>query len=436
MKIEELKKKKIGFVSFGCGKNVTELEKIISKISQFGFEIVADEQLANILIINSCAFLKSSRKETFNVIKEFNKLKNNNLEKIIVTGCLSGYKLDDVENNLEGVDLLLTQDKNSKIVEEIAKLYNVNIKEELNNYSRSLITPKHYAYLKIADGCDNFCSYCTIPYIVGRYKSVEQDYLIKEAKLLAQNGVSELILVAQDITLYGKDLEGDYSLVGLIKELSKINGINRIRLIYCYPENITDEIINEIATNDKVCKYIDIPLQHISNNVLKKMNRKNTKENTITLINKLRKNVKNIGIRSTFIVGFPGETEEDFNELCSFVEKYKLNQLGFFAYSREKGTIAYSLKPQITEAVKKERIAKLAKIQYEVVQQINKKHIGKVYKAVVDEILEDYAVLRADFQLPDLDGRILVYKPKGVAGDYVDVKIESLDGYDLIGVIV
>lgn len=434
MKIEELKKKKIGFVSFGCGKNVVEIEKIMSKCREFGFTFVSNEQDANILLINSCAFLKSTRKESFDVIKEFVQLKQDNLEKIILTGCLAGYKLDDIQKQLIGVDLILNQDQNEKIVEEIGKLYNVKIDNDFNHYNRLLTTPSHYAYLRIADGCDNFCTYCTIPYIVGRYRSIPQEKLIVETKQLAKNGVSELIVVAQDITIYGKDLNDGTSLVGLVKELSKIDEIKRIRLIYCYPENITKELIAEIRDNPKVCKYIDIPLQHISNTVLKRMNRKNTKENTIKLINTLRKEVKDIALRTTFIVGFPGETEQEFDELCQFVKDYKLNQVGFFAYSREKGTIAYNLKPQILEKTKKERVKKLAKIQYENVLDNNTKFVNKTLTCVVDEVFDDYALLRSEYQLPDLDGRILIFPPYKISqGQYVKVKIQEVDGYDLIG---
>lgn len=437
MDIKELKKKKIGFVSFGCGKNVVEIEKIISKCKDFGFTIVSDEKEANILVVNSCAFLKSTRKESFDCIKDFAELKKYNLEKIILTGCLAGYKLDNIEKQLTGVDLILSQEMHPNIIKEIANLYNLTLDKKFDNFSRVLTTPSHYAYLRIADGCDNFCTYCTIPYIVGRYRSIPQEQLVMEASRLVNGGVSELIVVAQDITIYGSDLKDGTSLVTLIRELSKLEKLKHIRLIYCYPENITSELIKEIKNNEKVCKYLDIPMQHISNSVLKRMNRKNTKEKTIELIKLLRKEIKDIALRSTFIVGFPGETEEEFNELCDFVKDYKLNQLGFFAYSREKGTIAYSLKPQILEKVKKERVKTLAKLQYKNVIDNNNKYLNKTLTAVVDEVGCDYALLRSQYQLPDLDGRIVIINPIGLnQGEYVKVKIISVDGYDLIGKIV
>lgn len=436
MNIKELKSKKVGFVSFGCGKNVVELEKIISNIKNFGFDITTDQTDANILIVNSCAFLKSTRQESFDIIKEFLPLKSGNLEKIVLTGCLSGYNLENITQQLMGVDLVLPQSKNGEIVKEIAKLYGLDLNCEYDGISRILTTPSHYAYLRIADGCDNFCSYCTIPFITGRYKSVPMELLIKEAQDLANKGVKELILVAQDITIYGTDLYKTSKLVELIKSIAKIDKIKKIRLIYCYPENITDELIYEIKTEPKVCKYIDIPLQHISNNVLKLMNRKNTKEKTINLITKLKNEIPNIQIRSTFILGFPNETEDDFKELCEFVKEYKLNQLGFFAYSREKGTIAYKLKPQIDNRTKQKRINELAKIQFENVKQNNEKLIGQTFEAVVDEINKDYSVLRTDFQLPELDNVCISYSTDLQVGKYYNIKIVGYKDYDLIAEVL
>lgn len=271
MNIQELKNKKVGFVALGCAKNTVGLEKIIATIKNFGMQIVNDEHEANIMVINSCAFLASTRQEGFDLIKEFGALKSGNLEKIILTGCLPNYHLQDVSKNLAGVDLILTQDRNAHVVEEIAKLYDVKLTCEYDGFSRTLTTPSHYAFLRIADGCDNFCSYCTIPYITGRYRSESLDGLVREAKSLVANGARELILVAQDITTYGKDLYGKVELKNLIDQLSAISELKRIRLVYCYSEHITDELIDIIKTNDKVCKYIDIPLQHISNSVLKKI---------------------------------------------------------------------------------------------------------------------------------------------------------------------
>ena len=431
MDIEELKNKKVGFVALGCAKNTVELEKMISTIKDFGMQIVADEKKANIMVINSCAFLTNTRQEGFDLIKEFRKLKSGNLEKIILTGCLPNYKLQDVSKKMEGVDLVLTHDKNAHIVEEIAKLYGISLECKFDGFSRTLTTPSHYAFLRIADGCDNFCSYCTIPYITGRYRSVPIESLIREANALVAGGVRELILVAQDITTYGKDLYGKVMLKKLIDELTNIAELKRIRLVYCYPEHITDELIEIIKTNDKVCKYIDLPLQHISNNILKKMNRQNTKENTIALIKKLRSQIPDIQIRTTFILGFPQETEDDFEELCEFVRTQQLNQVGFFAYSREKGTPAYDMPGQIDEKTKLARLEKLAGIQYEVVQHNNQSQIGREYICIADEIVDGKTIMHSQYQMPRDDSYVIINQQLQIGGEYM-VKIVGSDGYDLL----
>ena len=434
MNIQELKNKKVGFVALGCAKNTVGLEKMISTIKNFGMRIVSDERDANIMVINSCAFLASTRQEGFDLIKEFSALKSSNLEKIILTGCLPNYRLQDVSKKLAGVDLILTQDRNAHIVEEIAKLYGINLTCEYDGFSRTLTTPNHYAFLRIADGCDNFCSYCTIPYITGRYRSEPIDSLVREAKALVSNGARELILVAQDITTYGKDLYGRVELKNLIDQLSNITDLKRIRLVYCYPEHITDELIDIIKDNDKVCKYIDIPLQHIANNVLKKMNRQNTKENTLALIQKLRAQIPDIQIRTTFILGFPHETEKDFEELCDFVRTQKLNQVGFFAYSREFGTPAYEMDGQIDERTKRDRLARLAEIQYDVVEENNRAQIGKEYVCIADEIVDGKTIMHSQYQMPRDDSAVIVNRPLQIGGEYM-VKIVGLDGYDLLGEI-
>ena len=434
MNIQELKNKKVGFVALGCAKNTVGLEKMIATIKNFGMQIVNDEHEANIMVINSCAFLASTRQEGFDLIKEFCTLKSGNLEKIILTGCLPNYHLQDVSKNLAGVDLILMQDRNAHIVEEIAKLYGVKLTCEYDGFSRTLTTPSHYAFLRIADGCDNFCSYCTIPYITGRYRSESLDGLVREAKSLVANGARELILVAQDITTYGKDLYGKVELKNLINQLSAISELKRIRLVYCYPEHITDELIDIIKTNGKVCKYIDIPLQHISNSVLKKMNRQNTKENTLALIQKLRKEIPDIQIRTTFILGFPQETEKDFNELCEFVRTQKLNQVGFFAYSQEPGTPASEMDGQVSESVKHDRLSRLAEIQYDVVEENNHAQIGREYICVADEIIDGKTIMHSQYQMPRDDSAVIVNRQLQIGGEYM-VKIVGYDGYDLLGEI-
>ena len=346
MNTKELLSKKIGYISLGCDKNRVDLEKIITTLTNVGFKTETDPSKANIIIINTCSFIESARKESINTILEMANLKQYNCEKIIVTGCLNEMNYQDLESSLPEVDTFVKVADNNNIVKTIFDLYNV---EYGNNYNhntldRIISTPNHFAYLKISEGCNNFCTYCTIPYIRGRFKSTPIEELVAEATYLANKGVTELILVGQDVTKYGYDLYNEYSLSKLINELSKIDKIKWIRLLYCYPELVTNELINTIKTNNKVVKYIDIPLQHINNQILKKMNRRATKEQIIETITKLKNEIPEISIRSTFIVGFPGETKKQFKEILQFLKDYKLNNVGFFAYSREVGTIAYKMK--------------------------------------------------------------------------------------------
>ena len=334
--------KKVGFISLGCDKNRVDLENMIFQIKSAGFEIVNKPQEANIILINTCAFLESARRESIENILEMSQYKSNKLEKLIVTGCINELNYEDLQSSLPEVDAFVKIKDNDKIVQIICDLYKTNLNVK-NLHGRVITTPNHYAYLKISEGCNNFCTYCLIPYIRGRYKSIPIDILVNETKNLANQGVKEIILVAQDITKYGIDIYGKKSLVKLIREISKINKIEWIRLLYCYPEEVDDDLILEIKNNDKVVKYLDIPLQHISNKILKAMNRRSTKEDIEQLFNKLKKNIPNIVLRTTFILGFPGETDQDFNEILDFIKIHKINNVGFFKYSREEGTVAYNL---------------------------------------------------------------------------------------------
>lgn len=435
MEIEELTKKKVGFISLGCDKNRVDLEEIIARIRQFGFEITNNPAEANIIIINTCAFLEVSRKESIDTILQMAKYKDLSLEKLVVTGCLTKYTIEEVTSELPEVDLFLPIEKNKSIVDEICKLYGVEFVDD-SPYNRVLTTPSHFAYLKIADGCNNFCSYCTIPYIRGRFTSVPMEELVKQAEALVSNGVTELILVAQDVTKYGKDIYGEHRLVQLIQELSKIKKLKYIRLLYCYPELINEDLINEIATNKKVCKYIDMPLQHISDDILRAMHRRNTKEAIENLIIHLRERIPDIAIRTTFIVGFPGEKKKHFKELCEFISKYELTHVGFFAYSREKGTPAGMMKHQVPNFIKRHRVNIAGKLQYNVVLKNNENLIGKTITAVVDSIEGDYAVLRSQYQCPIVDSNIYVGNKDLKVGKYYQVKITKVLNYDLEGEIL
>ncbi len=436
MEYNQLLKKKVGFISLGCDKNRVDLEKIIEHLRQNGFSIVPVDE-ANIVIINTCSFIQDARKESIDAILNTALLKYVNVEKIVVTGCLNNMNYSDLSTSMPEVDAWVKPENNMEIIPVIASLYGVTKLPKSNacDTDRFLSTPSHFAYLKIADGCNNFCSYCTIPYIRGRYRSTPIEDLIIEAKKLTDNGVKEIILVAQDVTKYGDDLYGKPSLVRLIKELSKIEKLEKIRLLYCYPDLITDELINEMAVNNKVAKYIDMPLQHIDNDILKAMNRRTSKEQICDIIHKLRLNMPNIKIRTTFIIGFPGETDTNFENLIDFVKEYKLDYVGFFKYSREEGTRAYSFANQVPESVKNKRLRTLSNIQYEIVNTKNQAMIGKTISCVIDQISNDYLICRPD-NCPNVDNVIFVKKKADyIVGNTVNVLITKTKKYDLIGEI-
>lgn len=436
MNYTELQKKKVGFVSLGCDKNRVDLEKIIANFRQNGFEISPVDE-ANIVIINTCSFIEDARRESIESILDTSLLKYVNVEKIVVTGCINNMNYSDLASSLPEVDAWVKPENNSNIISVVASLYNVeNISAKYQcNTDRFLSTPSHYAYLKIADGCNNFCSYCTIPYIRGRFRSTPIEDLLTEAEKLVQNGVSELILVAQDVTKYGEDLYGKPTIVELIRKLSKIQNLQKIRLLYCYPDLITQELIDEMAVNPKVAKYIDIPLQHIDDNVLKAMNRRTNKSQICDIINRLRLAMPDIKIRTTFIIGFPGETDENFSNLCDFVREYRLDYVGFFKYSREEGTRAYSMPNQVPASVKSKRLKIISNIQYEIVSEKNTALVGKTLKCVVDEIQGKYAICRPD-NCPDVDNIVYVLADDKIKiGHTYNVVITKTKKYDLIGEI-
>ncbi len=436
MNYKDLQKKKIGFISLGCDKNRVDLEKVIANFRQNGFEIAPVDQ-ANVVVINTCSFIEDARKESIESILNTSLLKYVNVEKIIVTGCINNMNYTDLSSSLPEVDAWVKPENNADIIHVLASLYDV--KDIPNMYQcdtdRFLSTPGHYAYLKIAEGCNNFCSYCTIPYIRGRFRSTPIEELMTEAEKLVNSGVTELILVAQDVTKYGEDLYGSLSLVKLIRQLSTIQNLQKIRLLYCYPDLITQELINEMAANPKVAKYIDIPLQHIDDVVLKAMNRRTNKAQICDIINRLRLAMPDIKIRTTFIIGFPGESEDSFNNLCDFVEKYKLDYVGFFKYSREEGTRAYNMPNQVPASVKSKRLKILSNIQYDIVSKKNASLIGQSLACVVDEIRDNYAICRPD-NCPDVDNVVFVKANDKInVGHTYNVVITKTKKYDLIGEI-
>ena len=434
------KNKKIGLISLGCDKNRVDSEKALALIGDRAV-ITNDVNEANIVIINSCAFLEASRKESIDAVMEVNELRKNGvLEKIVLSGCLPQKFINELFDDLTEVDVFLGFLDYDLLFEALDKAYNgervnfVNKKKNFVAKKRVLTTPCHYYYLKIADGCNNKCTYCLIPKIRGRYKSEKIEDLVGEVKLLGD--AKEVILVAQDVTRYGVDLYGKPMLVPLIKELSKLDEVEKIRILYAYSDMISDELIDEIKNNDKIVKYIDIPLQHASDRVLKLMNRKGTNKEYLALIEKLRENIPDIAIRSTFITGFPGETEEDFKILENFIKTAKFTNCGFFAYSREPDTPAYKLPNQIDESIKQARVKKLYGVQKKISAAFLKSLIGKTITVVTDGIDYDKQSFygRAYFSAPDIDGKVYFSSENEIVqGETYSVYIEKSDDYDVYG---
>ncbi|MGD9900946.1 MAG: 30S ribosomal protein S12 methylthiotransferase RimO [Spirochaetales bacterium] len=438
---KELQQKQIGVISLGCDKNRVDTEHVLGLLTQYGFKITNNIEEANIIIINTCSFILDARTESMEAILESINYKTSKCEKVIVMGCLTQMGISEIKADFPEIDAFVKLKENKDIVDIIEGLYGLNTGFKPLNLppNRIVSTPKHYAYLKIADGCNNACAYCTIPAIRGRFKSEPIEVLVEEAKALVAKGVKELILVAQDTTRYGLDLYKKPKLVELIKELSKIDGLKWIRLHYCYPEMVSDELIDEVANNKKVCKYIDIPLQHISDKVLKAMNRRSSKESIETLINKIRSKNKDITIRSTFIVGFPGETRKDYKQLYNFLNDYKLNYVGFFPYSREPKTAAYNMKKQVPTFIKMHRLNKLQKLQESVLLQHNEAQIGKECIVLCNDYLseQNYYVGRSEHTSAEVDTLILFKSSKPLKiGEFYTVKITNLMGYDLEGEVL
>lgn len=432
-------KKRIGVISLGCDKNRVDTEKMLA-ILKTRHQIVKDIENAQVIIVNTCAFLKSSRQEALTEIFSANSYKQEGLcEKIIVTGCLPQKFVDGLYDELIEADAFLGVSDYGEILSVIDRLYQG---ERVNAVGcpkgecgiDRVLTTDNYAYLKIADGCSNHCTYCLIPKIRGKYRSVPQEMLIEETQKLGE--VAELILVAQDTACYGNDLTPKSSLAELVKKLSALDTIKAIRLLYCYPEHITQELIDEFKTNPKLLRYIDIPFQHADDKILKLMNRKGTGKEYLDLVKDLKKQVKGIAIRSTFITGFPTETEEQFENLIKFIQKAKLFNAGFFRYSKEEDTPAYKLKGQVPWHVKNARYKKLYTAQKRVVKENNKKLIGKTFKVLAEGFDKDGFVYygRAYFNAPDIDGKVYFFSADEVEyGKYYDIKITMATGYDLYG---
>ena len=436
------------FVSLGCDKNTVDSEHMLSILQRDGFTLTNDESQADVVVINSCCFIRDAMEESINTIIELGALKETGrLKALIVAGCLAQRFCEEIRKELPEVDGIVgtnSYDEIVSVINEVLFKGEATVKRELtglcdDSAGRLITTGGHYAYLKIAEGCNKNCTYCVIPSIRGRYRSVPMEQLLNEARKLAADGVSELILVAQEVTLYGVDLYGEKSLPLLLNELNDIEGLQWIRLLYCYPEEIDDALIHAIASLPKVCHYIDMPIQHADDHILKRMGRRTSRADIEEVIGRLRAAIPDICIRTTVICGFPGETEEAHRTLLDFIQQIRFDRLGAFAYSREEGTPAYEMPGQIDEEMKNSRTEEVMLLQQKVIEEKNRALVGSIQTVfiegkVADE--EDVYVGRTYRDAPDVDGYVFIESPyELMSGRLVDVKINEAREYDLIGVL-
>lgn len=440
---------KVGFVSLGCPKNQLDTEVMLKELYDEGYEIVSEETEADIIIINTCAFIESAKKEAIDNILDIAWLKQHHtLKGIVVTGCLAQRYRDEIFKELPEVDALLGVGSIHSICKAVGEVANGRKFSEYNDKNtvklggeRIITTPEYTAYLKIAEGCDNKCSYCAIPSIRGSFRSRPMEDIIAEAKEISESGeLKELCIVAQDTTRYGVDLYGKYALAELLQRLCDETDIPWIRILYCYPDKITDELIEVIKKNDKIVKYMDLPIQHISDPVLARMNRHGDSALIRGVFEKLRREIPDVVIRTTAIVGFPGETDEDFTKLCEFVKEMKLEHFGAFTYSKEEDTPAYDFDDQIDEQLKQDRYDIIMKMQLEINAAVNEKRIGSTLEVLVegyDEVAEAYAA-RSYADAPDIDSKVYFVAKRGLytPGDFVKVKITDVCDYDLVGEVM
>ena len=436
---------KMSMVSLGCDKNTVDSEMMLGLMNEKGFEYTDIDEEADVMIINTCGFIQSAKEESINAILEASKLKEvGNLRALIVTGCLAQRYKDEIIKEIPEVDALLGTSSFDKIVETVEEVLGGEIKNEFLDLDRLPSISKkrknstggYYAYLKIAEGCNKNCTYCIIPSLRGNYRSYPLDDLISQAKDLATQGIKELILVAQETTLYGVDIYGKKTLPKLLKELTKIEGIEWIRILYCYPEEITDELIDVIASEDKVCKYLDIPIQHASDNILRRMARRTTYDDLVNIIGRLRNNIPDITLRTTIIAGFPGETVEDVDTVIEFIKQMKFERLGVFTYSEEEGTVAAGFDNQIDEKEKEARRDRIMRVQQEISEKNLERKVGKTFRVLIEGKLPDENVYigRTYMDVPGVDGYVFVNTEREyMSGDFCDVLITGSSEYDLIG---
>ena len=434
MKTKSHKKDKINVITLGCSKNLVDSEVLVSQLKYNDYEVSHQSEEAtkddsNIIIINTCGFIDRAKEESINTILTYaDKKQKGEIDKLFVTGCLSQRYKDDLEEEIPAVDAFFGTLEMPALLEKL----NADYKHDLIG-ERVLATPMHYAYLKISEGCNRTCSFCAIPLMRGKHISRTIESLVEETKSLARQGVKEIMLIAQELTYYGLDIYKSRELPKLLKALNEVDGIEWIRLHYAYPSKFPIEIIESIKENDKVCNYLDIPLQHISDPILKAMKRQITKGETIDLIKQIRNILPEIALRTTMLVGFPGETEEDFKELCDFVKEMEFERLGVFMYSHEENTIAHDFEDDVPAEVKEERAAILMEIQQEISTKKNDEKIGKTFKVLIDRKEGGYFVGRTEFDSPEVDNEVLIDAKKHFCrvGDFVEATIDDATDFDL-----
>lgn len=440
----------VGLITLGCTKNQVDSEMILGVFKRQGFNIVNQVEEADIIVVNTCGFIQSAKEEAIDTILEMADYKQQRCKALIVTGCLAKRYKSQILESMPEVDLVIGVDEYDNISEILSNFFSQN--DLLNHYkfdqkldfnNRIISSTYPLAYIRISDGCDNKCSYCAIPLIRGPFKSRQMEDILKEVEDLAKQGMKEFCIISQDTSKYGLDIYGELKLAELLRKMSQIEGVKWIRILYMYLYETTDELIEEIANNDKVCKYFDIPIQHLNDKMLKDMNRHDTKEIIFDRVKKIREMVPNAVLRTTCIVGFPGETEEQFEELLDGVRELKFDRLGAFTYSREEDTLSYNFEGQIDEQTKERRLKKLFDVQKEISLENNKQRMGEEYEVIVEGISDDeeYFVCRSIFEAPDVDGRIFIKideesASKVIVGEYAKVKIIDYNDYDLFAQVI
>lgn len=436
--------KKYVLESLGCSKNLVDAEEMVYILNENGYEMTEDIDDADVAIVNTCGFIESAKEESIDTILNIASHKQKNLKHLIVTGCLVQRYYKDLKEQIPEIDAFLGTTSYNTILNVLQGLsigkdnsLILPANTKLDHNKKKILTDSYYAYIKIAEGCDNSCTYCIIPKLRGRYVSRPMEEIVDEAKRLASQNVKEIVLIAQDTSKYGLDIYGEKKLPHLLRELSKIEGIRWIRFLYTYPEDITDELVQEVKNNDKVCSYFDIPIQHASDRILKLMNRSTDKKEISEKINLIRSNIKDAIIRTTLITGFPTESDEDIEELADFVSQMKFDKLGVFPYSREEGTKAGNMDGQIEQDVKNQRAEMIMRLQQEIVRERNESYVGRIFSAIIDEVYEDYVVARSYMDVIEVDTVIYVQTETAhKKGDFIEVKITDVLDYDLKGVEV